>query len=511
MRKTLAVFALAALWCATILPWSSFIDPDAFYHATISRMLWERGPLLVFPWLDLTSLGTSFADHHFLFHIIEAPFVAALGPLQGARVLAAVLAAAFITTTYLALRWMKIRYAEVWTMLLALSGPLLLRLLLAKASPLALIWFVLGLAAAWMRRPWIVCIVAGLFALSHGGWLYLLGSIVFLAVGDAIFRRIVEEQTLGQIARSSLWREIVAAFVGAGIGTLLHPNFPENLSFLWVQVFKIGIGTPFQHVMLGSEWLPVEPVWMLASLAPWLLVLGGGIFGAFMARREPLDRTSARAVIAFALPTAALLAMTFKSRRSVEYLIPLFVLWVPWLWNMVDPRRLILLFREAFSPVFRGIVVVLLFATMVVLLWKQVSSVYVGLHRNTYPDTVYREVFAVVSERAKLGDRVFHSDWDEFPVLWSLDDRLKYIAGLDPTFLYEASSTLSDAYRDVTWGRTSSTQDEIWNLVYEMTRSRFIFIDKRDHLPLFESVKRDSRYELLRETDNAATFEIHPL
>lgn len=511
MRKAVVVFVLALAWCSAMISWSSFPDPDALYHATLSRITWEHGALHAFPWLDLTSLGTSFADHHFLFHVLEALCIAWFGSAFGARLTAVFLAALFCVTAYLVLRWMKVERAGAWTLLLAGSGPLLFRLLLAKASPLALIWFVLGLASAWMRRPWLVCVVVAFFALSHGGWIYLLGSIVLLATGDVVYRRVVEETPILTSVRFSLCRETAAAFVGAGIGTMLHPNFPENLSFLWVQVVKIGIGTPFQHVILGSEWLPVGPLWLLAGIAPWLIAFGGGMLGLVTAKRELFDRGSARAISAFALPVAALIALTLKSRRSVEYLIPALFLWVPWIWQMVDMRRLLVTLREAFSPAWWRIVVGLLAASVIVLLGKQLTDTYQGLHRNVYSDGVYREAFQAISDRAVPGDRVFHSDWDEFPILWSHDTRLKYIAGLDPTFLYEASSTLSDAYRDVTWGRTSTTQDQIWHLVYEMTRSRFIFIDKRDHLSLFESVKRDSRYELLRETEDAATFEVHPL
>jgi hypothetical protein len=44
-----------------------------------------------------------------------------------------------------------------------------------------------------------------------------------------------------------------------------------------------------------------------------------------------------------------------------------------------------------------------------------------------------------------------------------------------------------------------------------MTQSRFVFIDKRDHAALVDLVKNDARFSLLRETNDAATFEVHPL
>ena len=125
-----------------------------------------------------------------------------------------------------------------------------------------------------------------------------------------------------------------------------------------------------------------------------------------------------------------------------------------------------------------------------------------------YPDSSFVAAMASVSERANSGDRVFHSDWDEFPVLWNIDDRLKYVAGLDPTFLYQASSTLSDAYRDLTWGATTPTKEQAWEFINDKIGARFVFIAKSDHEQLLDFIKSDERYKPLIETEDAAMFEV---
>jgi len=506
MFRAFGIFLLTLAFEAAMLSWSSFPDPDAFYHAKASLLAWEHGPLLTFPWLDLTTLGSSFADHHFLFHAIEAPLVVLFGLANGARVTAILLAALFITIAHALMRWLGIRYAWAWTFLLAISSPLLTRLLLAKATPLALIWFVLGLAAAWKRRPGIVFAAMALFTLSHGGWPILLGSILLLAIGEMIFQRVVEG---GRITMRP-YGETIAAIVGAVFGLILHPNFPDVLSFLWIQTVKIGLGTPFDKVILGMEWLPVTPGWFVAGIAPWLIALGLGLFGLLVARREA-DRKSMAATIAFALPVAILVALTLKSRRSVEYLIPALALWIPWIWNMVDVKRLRSVIAESFPRRFHGIVSVFLLAALLGLVTKNIADAYGGLHSNRYPDAVFRDAMSAISSRAAPDDRVFHSDWDEFPVLFSLDDRLRYVAGLDPTFLYEASSSLSDAYREVTWGSASASPDAVWDLVHGRLHARFIFVDRRDHAQLFETVLHDPRYALLYRDEESASFGVSPL
>src|SRR3990167_10191765 len=65
------------LWFLVQTPWGRFPDPDAFYHAPLANLMLDRGALHAFPWLDMTSLGSNFADHHYLYHLILGPAIAA--------------------------------------------------------------------------------------------------------------------------------------------------------------------------------------------------------------------------------------------------------------------------------------------------------------------------------------------------------------------------------------------------------------------------------------------------
>lgn len=510
MKKTLLVFLAGLAWFSCLISWSVFQDPDAFYHAHMALLMWQHGPLHAFPWLDLTTVGQSFADQHLLFHAIEAPFVAWLGWANGARVTTVLLSAIFLAACYACLSWLDVKRAGVWTLILVLTPPLIMRLMLGKATPLALTLFVIGLTAAWKRKPLVVALMAFLFALSHGGWAFLLGSIVLVCVGDFIHRRVVDEESWTAAVKHSLWRECLASACGAAFGLVVHPNFPANIYFLWVQVVKIGLGTPFQHVILGSEWLPSDAVSIIDSFVIWWIALIFACVGLAFASRKPLDRGRARAATAFAWPVAACLALTMKSRRNAEYLAPALALWIPWIWSLVDIKRLSAFMSRGFSERTRKIVFGFLGVVILVALLNGPARAYIALHEKGYPDASFQAAMAPVSARAKPGDRMFHSDWDEFPMLFNIDDRLRYVAGLDPTFLYDASSTLSDAYRDLTWGVTTSTKEQAWDLIHGRLESRFVFIAKSDHMKLLELIKSDSRYKLLTETDDAATFELQP-
>ncbi|MBU0540207.1 hypothetical protein KKC31_00905 [Patescibacteria group bacterium] len=503
MKKTLGVFTAGLAWFAFLIPWNGFADPDAFYHAKAALLVWQNGPMESFPWLDLTALGTSFADQHFLFHLIEAPFVAVFGWADGARSANVFLAAVFLAVFYACLKSLGANRAGIWTLLLALTPPLIMRILLGKATPLALALFIFGITAAWKRKPLWVFVAAALFALSHGGWAFLLGALVMILIGDLLFNRIVEGLPRRESIFLCFWKELAAALLGALAGTLAHPNFPDNLRFLWMQVVKIGLLTPFNHVILGSEWLPSKIGSMLIGFGLWLCLLFLAGAGLLFAAKQPPDKKILRPAAVFAWPTAAFLALSFKSRRNVEYLAPIAAIWLAWLWSAIDIKKLLQVLFDQRKKWKAAVAVCSLLMVIISLRYT-----YILLHKDLYPDAVFSTAMQAVSLRAQEGDRVFHSDWDEFPMLFNLDDRLRYVAGLDPTFLYEASSSLSDAYRDVTWGKTTTTKEQAWELIHDRLKARFVFIAKSDHQPLLDLIKSDERYKLLAETEDSATFEL---
>lgn len=508
--RTLCVFLLAAAWFSLLISWHGFPDPDAFYHAKMALLVWQHGPVMSFPWLDLTTLGKAFADQHFLFHVIESPFVAMLGWATGARVTAIFLSAIFLTTFDRCARWLGFRYAAAWTILLAITPPLLIRTLLGKATPLALALFVVGLAAAWKRKPILAFVIASIFALTHGGWVYLLGSSVLLVIGDVIFSKIVEDRSWRDAIRSSPWNGVVAIFAGVILGTIFHPNYPANVSVLWTQIVTIGLQTPYAHVILGNEWRPIGPLEVLGSLALWVMAFIAGIGATILARRRQIDREVARGAVAFAWPVAILFAFTMKSQRNAEYLVPAVALWIPWIWNLVDLDTLREALARGWSERRQKVTTVILMIMIIAASVKGVWGTWNALATHAQPDNAFASAMAPVSAIAKPGDRVFHSDWDEFPVLFNLDDRLRYVAGLDPTFLYEASSSLSDAYRDLTWHTASSTVRDAWSLIHDRLDARFVFIARADHEPLADLIKTDQRYRLLAQTEDAVTFEVVP-
>lgn len=508
--RALAIFAVSAAWFALFIPWNGFADPDAFYHAKASWLVWQHGPIMAAPWLDLTLLGEHFADLHFFFHVIVAPFTAVFGMFNGLRFATVGLSALFVASFFLCVRWLRLRWPLIWAGVLLLSGGLVFRLLLGKATPLALIWFVFGLASAWKRQPWLVALAAFGFALSHGGWPYLACAIPLLWIGDALYSKLVENKPLTRSFSRSLWLESAAGFLGGCIGLLVHPNYPGIMRMAWTQIVTIGLSTPFQHVNLGNEWLPTDLPTFLSFIALFLIIALLGLAGLLFAAVRPLDHQRARFFSAMTWVLAAFVALTLKSQRNVEYLVPVFVLWCAGLWSLVDLQR----FHEKSFPLskreLRGWILPVVSVCLAAVIGKQMISTWQKMNPPRFSDSTYQATMAEITDRATTSERVFHTSWDEFPMLFAADDRLRYISGLDPTFLYVASSTLSDAVQDVTITTSSTTMDDIWTLVHDRVRARFIFVSKEHHQNFLDIVRKDTRFVQIADHPDSAAFMVAP-
>jgi hypothetical protein len=335
-----------------------------------------------------------------------------------------------------------------------------------------------------------------------------------LAFGKLFVDRDLDGMTLAQALRSGLWKEVLAVFAGGLFGMLVHPNFPNNFLFSWTQVFVIGLGTPIGKVVMGSEWFPADGVQLTTAYAPWIIAGLLGSIGIFLSPLKPFDRKKASLVLASGLLVAALFALTIKSRRTTEFLAPTVALWCGAMWSMVDAKQFFIQAWSSLAGFGRWGRRAIVFAVVVLslgLAWREASGTWQALHPVGYPDAIYRKSLQAVSGIAQPGDRVFHSSWDEFPMLFAADDRLRYVSGLDPTFLYAASSTLSDDVKNLTWGMTSTTREQAWELIHDRLGSRFVFVSKRDvHRQFLDLVESDARYLKLEESEDSVVFEVSP-
>ncbi len=501
--ESILVFLSAFAFFSIFQPWGAFRDPDAFYHAKMSSLLLEKGIIRDFPWLDLTSLGQHFADQHFLYHALNAPFVYFFGMFQGHQIASVIFGALFITVFFLILKWLQIKYAFIWTTLLLILPPVIARLNLGKASPLAMLFFFLGLAGFIKRSRVALFFVMALYVLTHGGWPMLFAIFVVYSIGEMIYEKYIVEKTW-----EDMWRDIRSiqlplygyAIFGAVAGVLMHPYRATLVGFLQTQIISIGVATPFDQVVLGIEWRPYELSNFLYDFSFLWVTAFILLYGYIFARREKIESYVMRWGIALGLCSAVLLAFTLKSRRFSEYMGPMFVLWFAVLGGAIDWKQMLREFQKT-EKYLRVFLIILCVAAFSRGMW----ATYDFLHASPRRFDRFAPALEIADQYLQTGDRLFHSNWAQFPELFAHRDTYIYIAGLDPVFLLEASPGLSHEYTALI---TGSAQTDPYEVIRNTFGSSIALYEQRSDTDMIQRLKDDDRFEIIFENEDAALFRL---
>ena len=597
----LAIFFIS--WFSFITPQDRFADPDAFYHITVAKLISEKGPLTDFPWLDLTTLGSHFADQHFLFHILQIPFLKILDPLTASRISSIFFAIVCMLGISLVFHKLKTPLWWLWPILLAFTQPLTTRLIQGKASPLAILfWFVgIGTVLNFLQRekltptpllrsreglkvnsetpPLLILregakgvslnqpnlsairyqlsaigLVSFLFTLTHGGWILLPVSILIILLSDLSYQKIffaliskhLLNKEVGRIYKITVryLSPLVASLTGCLLGLLMHPNRSELLSFLKVQLFDVAVATP-RILRMGTEWNTSSIENIISMFGTFgiilLLILLGvillnnkhqiansNISSDDVGRRTPalseVERCDVRRSALTLTPLLVLLFLaSIKSLRFTEYFQPLLALQTALLATLINWKDLYNKFKlptakYEIRPSSRAQVEgntkfdllvpsVILFAIAMILVQHAVSAYSDQHYAKRFLANQYKIPMDAISAIANPGDRVYNSMWDEFPILFFHNQNLRYISGLDPTFLYKSSTTLALDYQNLVFN-SSSTQAEAYSLIHDRLEADFILIDNERWPKLNDLIATDHRYTFLAEGDGGVSYKV---
>ena len=260
-RSTALALELAALFavCAGALAWALADAPgifgvDGYYHFKVAEEIAAHGPWVDVRWLPFTVLGPEGTDHHWLFHLLLAPFTAAGHDLAAVKT-ATIFFAALVPVT---LAWVGHRFGIPHASLVALlaftaSSALPGRYLMLRTHGLSLMFMALALLALSRRRHvWLAAIAFAYMQFYHGA--------VILAPLGAFWLAIHAAHTKEFDSRA-----VLAIGAGLFLGLLLSPWFPDNVGYLiFHTVFKMGNA---MKGLVGPEWYPSR--WTRLLVESW--------------------------------------------------------------------------------------------------------------------------------------------------------------------------------------------------------------------------------------------------
>ena len=305
----LGAFLACAAMCAFFQFHSPYLqEPDVYFHIKAAELLRRHGFFREgFPWAHFSLWRDAYSDGCPLYHLLLIPFT--FGDLAFGAKAAGVLFSAFaFSSFYMILGLNRVSHRIYWFwLLLAGGGFFWWRLLDVRPQVLSsalLMWSLHFLINGRVRAFALLCFVYP-FA-----YVAAFLPLVFAFV-RWVYLRAVGEEDGGRI--------LLAGLGGYALGMLLHPYFPKNLLFFYVQNILVVWAAVAQHVdlSLGGEIFPMDTRQLLAAQFPLLFHLAGALF-VFMHRRTPLSR---RTLTLFPIMLTAA-GMALISKRFVEYAVP---------------------------------------------------------------------------------------------------------------------------------------------------------------------------------------------
>lgn len=530
----LAVFAIYG-W---LQAHPSFMDPDSFYHLKMTQLMMERGLVRDFVWLPYTTLSSAYTDHHLLYHLLTIPFVMAFGPLAGMKVATAAFGAAAMTAFYAALRAYGSRWPAAFTMLLATSSAFMFRMNLAKTSSLSVALLMLALIAIRKEKPVVLFFLSWAYVWLYGGWPIMAIVVGAFLLTRVLIDRLTEKHPVHSWGAIWFWRRLfrgsrgaVADFfsasetkhalaAGAGLlaGLVINPYFPKNLRFYWEQIVQIAVIGYKDKIGVGVEWYPyagnrlyAESSTIFLAIVLCVALLVAMVFWDDLIRRGDgkVSRQEISAQVAALTLASVFLLLTMRSRRHIEYFSPFATFAAALFFTMLVARLNVKALIGRINWLFPKVPHLhVMFFTYLIFLFAFVGVKSVLATKETneggIPWSRYSGAATWLKANAPDGTVVFHSDWDDFPPLFFHDDRHRYIAGLDPTFLYRRDPERYWAWADITAGRK---KEGIAATAKGTFGARYVMIE-HDHKDMRDNAEKDSGLRRVYQDDEVRIYEV---
>ena len=534
-RFVYLAFGLIAI--AMVMAWLQFRtdaiccgDWDGYYHIRWSALLWENlsqgNGLPTFKWLPLTVLNPEhYNDHHFLFHLLQIPFLWLFEPVMAAKVAAVVFSTLAVFSVYWLLYRYDVDYLLVWlAAIFTCANMFYYRMNMAKAPPLTIIITVLGIHLLFQRK--YIWLLPLMFAFV---WTYSLFPLLWFA---AIIWTII----IAWNERRFEWRPVAYTTGGMIAGNIINPYFPANLYLFWEHFYtKFKVGSDFA-VAVGGEWYPYSGMELLTHFpVAMLAMLLGYIF--FMPRGGKLPEKATF----FLMFVSILFAAQFRSKRFAEYFPPFAVLFFGFSLQafrrtmkpeLPEDLRLDLepyldvetkkSPKEAWWASLKEAAIWVLGICLTVYFLINITGFHrFGIDQEGLAETIsgneanerYKRSMAWATgvdangkENIPAGERIFNANWDDFPKLFFFNTKHAYVYGLDPNYLYSQNPDLYKLLLDITGGKV----DDPAPMIREKFGANWVFTDAKENDDMVAKLLESGWAEIAYEDDEGRILRIRP-
>ena len=476
MNKKIVIISIAFL---AILSLTQFIVPnivgfDGHYHIKTADIIKKEGFIKEFSWAKHTIFADNYADIHILFRIILIPFTF-FGLELGAKIASIIFGSIAFMVFYWFLEKNKIKYPFFWTLLyLFTAESLMYRFLLPRQMPLIIALLILTIYFLQRKKYLFLGMTSLVFVLLHSSFVFQLLLIALYFILEKLFSKKFD------------YKILLYPFIGIILGLVINPYFPNNISMLYTQIFKVNLIANLFNV----EWKPWTFFEFITNNILVLFYIIASII--ILIRSKKITKTQS---FYFSL-TIFFLIYTLMSRRMQEFLIPFSILTLSLFLNndliKFDKSRLL-----KYVKTFSILMIIIIGIGNFILLRNDVIN-------NNFLFN-YDGCTNWMKNNVQKNSLIFTNAY-AFPYLFSKNSDLIYTHGIDLTYSYLYEPKKFERYMGIMQGTIKDDNDYII-LDYNPD---YVFSGKvKQDIQLFNYiVKNKENYKAVYEDKWCAVLEI---
>ena len=497
------------------IQWNNFIgDPDGFYHAKLAKLLSQGVLIKNLPWMQFSTLKDNFTDHQLLYHIILSPFTIIFPPLLAVKIATVTFAVAMILTFYWFLKKFKIPWPLVFALAFLLLNGLNFRISLIKVNSLSLLIVYLLIYALFKQKYQLSTLLGILFVWLYGGWPLAILILIVYIISAKIHQQLAKHKLkifINQIIRViSPWERKprllkTSLYLIAGLiaGLIINPYWPQNIYFYYQQFLQIGVVNMGGQFNVGNEWYGVTFSQIFSSSPHLLLAALLALSILFL----NIKKSSHLSIFSFLMAFGFLL-LTLKSKRYIEYCLPFTLLFtasaVKDINEFFDRKKYLKKWQQLSSKTRVYLMITLTCILIMIMPLTYDKLLNVRLSGN-YEKGQFVPASRWLEANTPKNSIVFHSDWDEWPILFYNSLHNYYIIGLDPTFMENYDANLHRLYRELTYGNISYKPARY---IKNNFQAQYIFVDKSGHDQLIKNLSTDKEAKEVYQDNQTIIYKI---
>ncbi len=492
-KKSLLVF-IAFIIILAIMQFTipNIIGFDGYYHIKAADIIKKEGFIKEFPWAKYTILSDNYADIQLLFRLLLIPFTF-FGLNLGAKIASVVFAAAAFTIFYWFLAQNKIKYSFFWALLYLFTSEFLMyRFMLPRQMPLVVALLILTIYFLQEKKYLFLALTTFASVLLHSSFVFQILIILFFVILEKIFIKKFDYPAPGYRKKLffSEYKLLLYPFVGLIAALVINPYFPNNISLLYTQIFKVNLLSNLFNV----EWKP----WAFFEFIQNNILVLAYILISLLIIFKNKKITKIQAL--FLSLTAFFFIYTLLSKRMQEFLVPFSVLALAFLFNDYYGKINKDNYKNNFLKIIKiGSIVLLL----IIAIFNSV------LLRQDIKNNDFLFNFNACAEWMKTSipkNSLVFTNAYAFPYLFFKNSDLTYTHGIDLTYSYLHDKNKFERYMAILQGKAKGKED----FIVSDYNPDYVFSGKiKQDVQLFNYIKNHKEnYKAAYEDEWCAVLEI---